>query len=154
MNDYEKKLRKYLDDNRIRAQHLIFNESCHSVAEAAKAANADAQDFVKNICLIDRKDRLIVAIVKGTDRVSTSKVGRVLEVDTPRIAKPEEIESRTGYVCGGVPSFGFEGIFLIDEAAMEKEYVFTGGGSTRSLVKITTEELQKANNATVVKISK
>lgn len=154
MKQYEDKLKKYSNENKIVAEHLVFTESCHSVEEAARAAKADPTDFVKNICLVDSEGRLIVTIVKGEDRVSTTKVGGVLGTQKPRPATIDEVLQKTGYPAGGVPSFGYEAIFLIDERVMEKEIVFSGGGSENSLIKIATKELLRANNGRVVKIRK
>ena len=46
MNQYEAKLKKFLQDNNIQGEHLSFNQSCHSVEDAAKTANANTDDFV------------------------------------------------------------------------------------------------------------
>ena len=154
MKSYEQKLQQYMKENHIHAEHLSFSQSCHSVAEAAVAVNATPQDFVKNICMIDTQDRLIVAIVKGEDRVSTSLVGESLGISRPRIATPEEILAKTGYPCGGTPSFGYEAVFLVDPHVAQKEVVYTGGGSPNSLVKIPSSELLKANSGKVARIRK
>ncbi len=154
MNLYEEKLKTYLQEKNIQAEHLTFSESCHSVEDAAKAVNAGADDFVKNICMFDSEGRLIVAIVKGEDRVSRTQVGVALNIEPPQLAKPEEILEKTGYPCGGTPSFGYEAIFLIDPRVMEKEFIYTGGGSENSLTKISTKELQRANQAKVVSVRK
>lgn len=152
MHEYDQKLRQFMQDNRIHGEHLIFAQSCHSVAEAAQAANASRQDFVKNICMLDAQGNLIVAIVKGEDRASTSRVAKALQIERPRIAHPDEILAKTGYPCGGTPSFGYTARFLIDPKVMEKAIVYTGGGSERALVRIAPQELQKANQAQVVRI--
>jgi prolyl-tRNA editing enzyme YbaK/EbsC (Cys-tRNA(Pro) deacylase) len=64
----------------------------------------------------------------------------------------EQILERTGYPCGGVPSFGFNATFLIDKKVMEKEFVYTSGGSENSLIRISAKELQKANMGIVADI--
>lgn len=149
---FESRLNKYIENNGIKAEHLVFEECCHSVEEAARASGTTSEVFVKNICLIDDKDNLIVAIVRGKDNVSSSRVGKVLESDAPRIATPEEILVKSGYPCGGVPSFGFDARFLVDPKVMDMDIVYTGGGSTYSLVRMTPQELVKANNAMVIRI--
>ncbi len=154
MNEYEQKLSRFISANNIDAQHLFFEDTCHSVEQAAKAANCAADDFIKSICMIDDKARLIVAIVKGEDRASTSRVGKALNIEPPRIATPEEIQEKTGYLCGGVPAFGFEAAFLIDPKVLEKETVYTGGGSPNSLLKIPTRLIHKINNGMIVRIRK
>lgn len=152
MKVYEEKLKNYITENNIHAEQLVFNESCHSVEEAANVVGTSPENLVKNICMIDNNNNLIVAIVKGEHRASTSRVGKVLNIDAPRTANESEILERTGFPCGGVPSFGYKATFIIDPKVMEKEFIYTGGGSPYSLVKISTKELQKINNGLVLRI--
>jgi prolyl-tRNA editing enzyme YbaK/EbsC (Cys-tRNA(Pro) deacylase) len=154
MNHYEEKIKQYIQDNHLPAEHLSFQTSCHSVEDAAKSVHTSPENLVKNICLIDHQGNLIVAIVKGEDRVSLKKIGKVLGIEPPRPANPEEILEKTNYICGGVPSFGYSATFLIDPKVMEKEMVYSGGGSENSLIKISPQELHKANQGRIIKISK
>ena len=154
MDLYEQKLQNYIKLHRIDAELLHFNQSCHSVAEAAQAVGTSPENLVKNICLIDGEGNLIVAIVKGKDRVDPGQVGITLGIEVPRIATPAEILEKTGFPCGGVPSFGYSARFLIDPKVMEKTTVYTGGGSPNALVKIATAELVKANQGQIVRIRK
>ena len=148
----ERKLKAAMETQGVKGEHLVFGQSCHSVEEAAAAANARPDDFVKNICLVDADGSLVVAIVKGEDRVSTTRVGKAIGKEKPRTATPEEILERTGYPCGGTTSFGYEALFLVDERVMEKEWVLSGGGSENSLVRIAPPELLRANGGRVEKI--
>ncbi|PKM49628.1 MAG: hypothetical protein CVV02_15350 [Firmicutes bacterium HGW-Firmicutes-7] len=141
-----------MEESNIEAEQLIFKESCHSVAEAAIALGVSEDEIVKNICLIDDKENLILVIVKGEDRVSTSRVAKALNVESVRVATAEEILDKTGYVCGGVPSFGFEATYIIDSRVMEKELVYTGGGSEKALAKMSTKNLQKANDGIILRV--
>jgi hypothetical protein len=67
MNTSEQRLQACLEEQHIQAEHLSFDQPCHSVEEAGRAVNASPQELVKNICLLDRDGRLIIAIVKGED---------------------------------------------------------------------------------------
>ncbi len=154
MNQYEERLKRFIRERAIDAEHLRFERSCHSVAEAAEAAGAEPEDLVKNICMVDSQGNLLVVIVKGEDRASTSRVAQVLGIERPRMASPEEILDKTGYPCGGTPSFGYPARFLIDERVMEKAVVYTGGGSDRSLVRATPSELLKANGGQLARVRK
>lgn len=154
MDKFENVLIDFITNNNIKAEHLRFEQSCHSVQEAAKAVGTAPENFVKNICMIDNNGNLIVAIVKGEDRASTSRVAKALNIERPRAATAQEILERTGYPCGGVPSFGYKALFFIDTRVMEKDVVYTGGGSPNSLVKISTSGLQNANNARIVRVRK
>ncbi|NYT13865.1 MAG: hypothetical protein GKC01_05070 [Candidatus Methanofastidiosa archaeon] len=154
MNNYEEKLSLFLKENNSDAELLIFDKSCHSVEEAAETANVDTTNFIKSICMVDSKSNLIVAIVKGEDRASTSRVSKSLNIQQPRIASPEEMLEKTGYPCGGTPPFGYNAIFLIDPKVMEKEMVYGGGGSERALVKVSTSELKRLNKGKIIRVSK
>jgi len=154
MNYCEEKIKQYIKDNHFQAEYLSFTTSCHSVEDAAKSVHTSTENFVKNICLIDQQGNLIVAIVKGEDRVNLKKIGEALDIEPPRPAKPEEILEKTSYICGGVPSFGYSATFLIDPKVMEKEMVYSGGGSENSLIKISPQELQRANQGQIIKIRK
>jgi prolyl-tRNA editing enzyme YbaK/EbsC (Cys-tRNA(Pro) deacylase) len=154
MKLYEQRLQAYLEEQHIRAEHLSFDQPCHSVAEAALAVNASPEELVKNICLLDSDGQLITAIVKGEDRVSISRIAKTLQRDGLRLATPEEILRKTGYPCGGTPSFGYLATYLIDPKVMEREIVYTGGGSETSLIKISTAELVRANQGTILRIRK
>ncbi|MDP5275548.1 aminoacyl-tRNA deacylase [Chengkuizengella axinellae] len=155
MNQYDIKISDYLKENKINADHLLVKKNCHSVSDAAAAVNEKVDEFVKNVCMVDDTDRLIVAIVKGEDRASTSRVYKVLNLDhRPKLASEEEVFRRTGFPVGGVPSFGFNALFLVDLKVLEKDYIYTGGGSTQSLIKIETGELLKVNSGKVFRIRK
>ncbi len=155
MSSSEDRLRAFMKEKGIQAKYFRFQESCHSVEEAARAAGADPQDFIKNICMLDSQDRAIVAIVKGEDRASTKRVAIALGLgERPRAAGPEEILEKTGYPCGGLPSFGYQATFLIDPMVMDKELVWTSGGSENSLVRVSPEEIQRTNEGKMVRVRK
>lgn len=61
----EEKLQQYMRQNGIEAEHLIFNSSCHTAAEAAESAGATLEDLVKNVCFVTEAGRFVVVIVKG-----------------------------------------------------------------------------------------
>ena len=151
---YEKKLKYFIQDHQITCEHLTFSECCHSVAEAAQAAGVTPRDFVKNVCLVDGRGSIVVAIVKGEDRVDTSRVAKVLGAKKVRIATAEEMLEKTSYPCGGTPSFGYPARFLIDERVMEMETVYSGGGSEYSLTKMRPADLVIANGGEVIRVRK
>lgn len=147
-NPYLDKIRAYIDENSLQVEHLVFEQSCHSVAEAAETVGASPEDFVKNICLIAPDRRLIMAIIKGEDRVSLANVAAAIGMEGKlRLASPAEILAKTGYPCGGTPSFGFAADFYMDERVFEKSLVYTGGGDENALVRANPRELQRANSA-------
>jgi len=154
MSHYEDKLREYISENGIDAEVISFEQSTHSVAEAAAAVGADPEDFVKSICMVTMGGKLVVAIVKGEHRAATSRVGKALGIARPRIANPDEILELTGYPVGGTPAFGYEAMFLMDPKVLEKEKVYSGGGSGNALTYMSTGEMKRVNGAQVARVRK
>ncbi len=154
MSGYDDKLRGYIAENGIQAEVITFEQSTHSVAEAAAAVGAEPDDFVKSICMVTMGGKLVVAIVKGEHRASTSRVAKALGIPRPRVANPDEILELTGYPVGGTPAFGYDAIFLMDPKVLEKEKVYSGGGSGNALTYISTEEVRRVNGAEVARVRK
>lgn len=150
-SDFEQKLLDHIRAQGLAVEHFVYQQSCHSVPEAAQAAGVTTRDLIKSICMMSG-DELIVAIVKGEDGASTTRVGKLLGLERPRPASLEEMLARTGYPAGGTPPFGFPARFLVDERVLEKDVIWGGGGSARSLVRLSSAELVRANGATVCRI--
>ena len=150
--DYDEKLKEYIKENSIDAEVISFNQSTHSVAEAAEAVGANPEDFVKSICMVTMGGNLIVAIVKGEHRASTSRVAKALGIPRPRVAEPDEVLELTGYPVGGTPAFGYEATFLMDPKVLEKEKVYSGGGGSTSLTLMSTNEMKRVNGAKVARL--
>ena len=151
---YEQKLKSWMTENNVQAEHLHFENSVHTVEEACKEANANPDDFVKSICMISQDGKTIIAIVPGSERASTERVGKALGIERPNVATPEQATERTGYITGGTPPFGYEATFLIDPKVMEKEFVYAGGGTPNALIKISPKEIQRINRAQILRVRK
>jgi len=155
VDPYEARLKMAIARNGWQVEHLTFDQSTHSVAEATQAVGASPHDLVKNICLITPRGQLVVAIVNGDDRVSPANVASALGLDgLPRLATADEILERTGYPMGGTPSFGYEALFVMDEHTFDRPLVYTGGGSPNALVRGNPHEFQRANGGLTAAIRK
>jgi prolyl-tRNA editing enzyme YbaK/EbsC (Cys-tRNA(Pro) deacylase) len=149
--EYEAKLADQLRARQICAEQLIFEQSCHSVAEAAEAAKVTPEDFIKSIGCLSEDGRFVLAIVRGVDKVSATRVGKALG-SPARIATPQEVLAHTGYPCGGTPPIGVEVACLVDPQVMEMAIIYGGGGSQRALLRMTPQEMVRGNGATLVRI--
>ncbi len=136
-----------------RARHLRFDVSCKSVDEAALAVSGSARDFVKNIFMVDASGRAVLAIVGGEDRASVSRTARILDCPALRLAEAGEMVALSGFPPGGMPSFGFDARYVLDDRLHEPwRMVYTGGGSVRSLVHICIADLLALNEARIARI--
>ncbi len=141
--EYETKLKEYVNTNKIKAEHLVYEESLHTVADAIRVSGIGIELIAKTIVMVGQNGETIVAFIPGKTRASTKRVGKILNQDPPKIASAEEALETTGYPIGGTPFIGYPAIRLVDKKILEVEAVYSGGGSDRSLLKFWTSEIQK-----------
>jgi prolyl-tRNA editing enzyme YbaK/EbsC (Cys-tRNA(Pro) deacylase) len=149
---FEQKLSAHIAAHGIDAEHLRFDVSCHSVAEAAAAVGVTAHDFIKTICMRAKDGRFVAVIIKGDDRADRTAVQALLGIGKLSIASPAEMLASTGYPAGGTPPFGFDAVFVMDERVFAAKVVYGGGGSEYSLIRATPASLRAANGARVVSV--
>jgi len=142
-SDNEIRLKEYVEAQNIKAEHLVYNESLHTVADAIRVSGLGIELIAKSIVMVGQHGETIVAFVPGKSRVSTKRVGRLLDQEPPKIATAEEALKFTSYPIGGTPFIGYPAIRLVDKKIMEVETVYSGGGSDRSLLKLWTSEISK-----------
>jgi prolyl-tRNA editing enzyme YbaK/EbsC (Cys-tRNA(Pro) deacylase) len=139
----ETRLKEYVETNSIKAEHLVYNESLHTVADAIRVSGIGIELIAKTIVMVGQQGETIVAFVPGNTRASTKRVGRLLNQGPPKIATAEEALKITTYPIGGTPFIGYPAIRLVDKKILEVEAVYSGGGSDRSLLKLWTSEISK-----------
>jgi prolyl-tRNA editing enzyme YbaK/EbsC (Cys-tRNA(Pro) deacylase) len=141
MIDEEEKLKEFIKKNNIEAEHLRFDESIHSVQEYMRVTKIPLELITKTMIFKSEKG-VIAALVPAKFRVSTTRVAKIIKTK-PLIASAFEAYELTGYPVGGMPFFGYESTLIVDPKVLEKEFIYTGGGSEYSTIKISTKEIIK-----------
>ncbi len=154
IESYESKFKSFVENHGVSGVCMQLDASCHSAVSAAETLSVSISDIVKNICCITDDGRTVIITLQGEDKVSLNKVKEALAVHKVRIATQEEVLSNTGYPCGGVPSFGYDALFLIDTKVLERTFVYTGGGGEFSLFKTTPQELARVSGARIIDVRK
>jgi Cys-tRNA(Pro)/Cys-tRNA(Cys) deacylase len=127
----------------------------HSVAAASSELGLPPAHFIKTLVFIGPEEELILAIVKGTDRASSKRISKALEISPPRLATPDEAVRMTGYEVGGTPPVSIQSAnVLIDSNVMAMNEVVGGGGSDHHLLRISPSEILKATGGKVVRVRK
>ncbi len=145
MINEEEKLKNFIKDSGIKAEHIRYEKSLHTVQDLLEVTGLDLELITKTMIFKSKEGKTIAAMIPAKFRVSATRIGEVLKAEPPEMANPDEAYERTGYPVGGLPCFGYDAILIIDPKVLEKEYVYTGGGSEFSIVKISSEELRKLN---------
>ena len=112
-----------------------------------------ADQTVKTIILIDKKNDTYAALLRGDDRISMSRMGFNLKLDGLRLAKQQEVLERTGFPVGGVPPLGFKAHFIIDVKVEEMPFCWAGGGSDKTLIKLNPKDIITHTGGKVVRIT-
>ncbi|MHA2020595.1 MAG: aminoacyl-tRNA deacylase [Candidatus Thorarchaeota archaeon] len=148
-------LQRYLHDHNINAEILTMSGRVRSVAEASQELGVPPDRFIKTVVFIDSEEKPILAIVQGTDRASSKRIGKALGIPPPTLATSDDAARLTGYKVGGTPPVSIvEAKTLIDPNVTSMEEVVGGGGTDHHLLRINPAHILEATNATVVRIRK
>ena len=158
-NEYEEKLRDYIKNNNINAEQLFFDnlvDHGENVLKTIKEKNIDFNDIIKTIVFIDLDKNIeygngVIGIVPANSRVNKDKLKSHCK-SRIKIASSEQVLILTSYPAGGVPPFGFKARFYLDKTLINKNAVYAGGGSIRTLIKTTIKEVLKDTKADIVDI--
>ncbi len=148
----EEKLKKFIVDNKIAAEHLHFESSLHTVKQCVDVSGFPIEQITKTMIFKESQGKTIAAMVPAKFRVSVSRLVEASGFQNLELATLNDAYEITGYPAGGMPCFGYEAILVIDPIVLEQEYVYTGGGSEFSMAKISTSEITRIRNPIVHKI--
>ena len=159
MQNYEEKLKSYIKDNNIKAEQLFFDnlvDHRENVLKTIKEKDIGFDDIIKTVVFIDLNKEIdygnaVIGIVPANSRVNKDKL-RKESNSKVKIASADEVLILTGYPAGGVPPFGFKGSFFMDKSLMNKNTVYAGGGSIRTLIKTSIKEVLKTTKSKIVNI--
>lgn len=149
-------MRAWLETHRVDAEFLTFEDSVYSVEAAVAASGFPVAHFTKSIVMVDDAGRGIIAMVPADARASTDRVRKALGLaQRPRVADPEDALALTGQRAGGnSPLNAGDARVLVDPRVFEVEWVVTGGGDDRSLVRIDTAELRRVGGFLEARVRK
>ena len=148
-------LARYIKEHGIDADLVRPPRETPSVAAAARAVGCAPEQIIKSLVfLIDGQPHLVIA--NGDARVSYRRLATHFGVNRKRVrmASPGEVLELTGYPAGGVPPFGLCSPLpvLMDPGVLDQESVYGGGGDDHTLVRISTAELRRITQPTLITI--
>ena len=141
MEDGESRLKQFIKENNIKAEHMRFQESLHSVQQLLRVTGLPLELITKT--MIFKGEKTVAAMIPAAFHVSVSRLSQTVGFDV-ELANAKQAYELTGYPIGGMPCF-INALLVVDPKVFEKEFVYTGGGSEFSIVKIATAEILKLN---------
>lgn len=147
-------VRAWMAERGITGELISPGGTTPTVEQAAAALGVRPEQVVKSLLfLVDGSPYLV--IVRGTSRVKTGKLLKILAAREARLATKSEVEEITGFPVGGTPPFGHRALLsvLIDRGVLEVEEVYAGGGDTDVMLRIRASDLLQATRGSVVDIT-
>ncbi|MFW9943724.1 MAG: aminoacyl-tRNA deacylase [Candidatus Sifarchaeia archaeon] len=148
-------LQEYIERTGVAAEILNMKGRVHSVAAASEELGLPPDHFIKTLVFIGPGKELILAIVQGTDRASSKRISKALQISPPTLATPNEALRMTGYEVGGTPPISIpDARVLIDPNVMAMKEVVGGGGTDRHLLRISPSEILRNTDGKVARVRK
>lgn len=151
----EEDLQRFLDAKGIDAEIIRLGRKTKTVEQAAAALQTSKDKIIKTLTFIDGTGKPILAIVTGKDSVDPKKLAKAIDTIGVRMATPTEAKRCSGYSVGGVPPVGHKMKIrtVIDMKVVRKKFVYGGGGSDNSLLRIRPWDIKRLQDALIKSIT-
>ncbi len=153
------RVRAYAEQRGVTIEITAFDESTHTAQEAADAIGVALGQIVKSLVFMapldpvddDGEQQLVVALVRGTDRVDLGRLASVSGHPRLRRASAKEAKRATGYTIGGVPPFAHEqqAVVVMDPALDGYEEIWAAAGTPTTVFPIAPGTLAVLSDALV-----
>ena len=132
------------------------HEPVATVAEIVALLPFPAEEHVKTLAF-SAGDVIVLAALRGSDRLQFGRLARALGVGRDRIATlpPERVREELGLEPGGVcPLVDNDGVrVLVDPRVLDARRVFCGSGRNDATIELAPADLAAAAGAEVVELS-
>ena len=110
---------------------------------AAEALGVSVGDVVKSLLFVLDDTRPVLALVTGDATVDVDALARDAGAAQVRLARSREVRELTGYRPGAVPpcALASELQVVADPGVFAPEIVYCGGGTTTTMLKIRSADL-------------
>jgi prolyl-tRNA editing enzyme YbaK/EbsC (Cys-tRNA(Pro) deacylase) len=144
MGDGVARVRAVLARHGLAEEIWRLSDDISTAEMAAAAVGAPLGSIVKSLLFLVN-DKLVLVLVAGDRRADTKLLRRLLGASKRqlRIARPEEVLERTGYVVGGVPPVAHSPPLptLIDRSLNRFDLLWADAGSPYALFPVDLDAL-------------
>lgn len=149
-------LQKFIDTHSIEAVILPMDAHTPTVTDAARALGVRAEQVIKSLVFMV-KNEPVLAINNGQARVDRRKIAEHLGVGRGRVkfASVDRAAEVTGFIVGSMPPFGHRTRMrtLVDQAILELDEIFGGGGAIDAMMRLTPSELVRVTTPEILPLS-
>lgn len=149
-------LQQFIDAQRIEATIIHLTENTPTVPDAARALGVPEAQIIKSLVFLVNGNPILV-IANGSQRIDTRNLANHFGVGRKRIkfASAAQALEITGYIVGSMPPFGHKTALptFIDSQVATLPVIYGGGGDIHAMLKLASEQLLQATNATCLPVS-
>lgn len=136
-------VRDELDAKSIPHEILQLPSSSRTAELAAEALGVAVGDVVKSLLFVLDDERPVLALVTGDATVDAAALARETGAADIRLARAREVLEATGYPPGAVSpcALATDVPVVADLGVFAPEFVYCGGGTTTTMLKIRSADL-------------
>ena len=149
------RVQEALSELGLTLQVVELPDSTRTAIEAAATIGCTVGQIAKSLIFKTKvTERPVLVIASGASRVDEKKVAVVLGEKITK-ADADFVRQHTGFAIGGVPPVGHieKLITLIDEDLLAFDEIWAAAGTPYAVVRLTGNELVRATQGQVVKVS-
>ena len=138
------KLRKFLDENRIRYA-TIAHSPAYTAQEIAQTAHISGREVAKTV-IAEADGRLVMAVVPATHKVDTALLQKAIGADTLKVVHEKDFrDAFPGCELGAMPPFGnlWDMPVYVDEMLAEDEAIAFNAGSHTELMQMRFDDFER-----------
>jgi prolyl-tRNA editing enzyme YbaK/EbsC (Cys-tRNA(Pro) deacylase) len=148
------KVERALKDQGFECRIVQLDESTRTASDAAFAVSCDVGQIVKSLIFKGQNsEKPFLVVASGANRVNVKTIEE--KVGEPvKMAKPDFVKEKTGFVIGGVPPLGHKEkiVTFIDSDLLGYKAIWAAAGNSNSLFSMTPEDLKKMTGGVVITI--
>lgn len=123
-------------------------------AEAADKLEIDPKRIFKTLIVKTSDGRLANAVLAVADMLNPKRVAKALKTKSAKMAEPAHVQTKTGYVLGGVSPLGQKTALplVVDTAVRDQETLIISGGQRGMSLELNVADFLELTDATVATI--
>jgi Cys-tRNA(Pro) deacylase len=155
LNTSVRKVEKALEGYGLECPVLTMKETTRSAQDAANSLGCGVEQIVKSLVFMTKKTKKpILVLASGANRVNTKKIRNFLS-EPIKMADPDFVRAKTGFVVGGVPPLGHTSSLetFIDEDLLKYPEIWAAAGTSNTMFKFSPDDLQKITHGKVISVT-
>ena len=149
-----KKLKKLFDDAKV--SYEVYNHPLAYTAQEIAQRQHFSGDQMAKVVILKADDKLVMAVVTGSQKVHLPTVRGSLDVYEARLATEDEFIAKfPDCEIGAMPPFGtlFGLPVYVDPAVANEEQIYFNAGNHVQTVRIRYKDFEKLANPEVVRLT-